>query len=138
MSGRYSGFHRIGKRQLTTVLIIDDDPEILALWSDVLASDGMSVLTAPSGVQGVKLARSNAVDVILTDVLMPDKDGIETLLEVKAQDATAKVVLVSGGGRQVGMSMLQVADHLGADATLRKPVNVDELCATVRRLAAAA
>jgi len=118
------------------VLIIDDDPQIRELWRDVLQEEGLRVLDAPSGVDGVQVAKDHAVDLVVTDILMPDKDGIETLREIKAEQPALKVVVVSGGGVTMQPTFLNVAKKFGADATLQKPVDIGEFCSVVKQLLA--
>lgn len=123
---------------MAVVLIVDDDPDIRELWALVLGEAGFVVRAAPSGVEGIEIAESEHIDVVVTDILMPNKDGIETLLEIKSINPNVKVLVVSGGGSALRKSFLDVADKLGADATLPKPVDIDRLCAVVEQLAAAA
>ena len=123
---------------MAVVLIIDDDPDIRDLWTVVLGEAGFDVRAAPSGVEGIEIAESEHIDVVVTDILMPNKDGIETLLEIKSINPNAKVLVVSGGGSALRKSFLDVADKLGADATLPKPVDIDRFRAVVEQLANAA
>ena len=122
---------------MSVVLIIDDDPHIRTLWDHALTENGFSVRTAPTGMEGVEIARREHVDVVVTDIHMPDKDGIETLLEIKSMNPEAKVVVVSGGGLVGGMSFLGAAGKLGADATLAKPFDIHQLSAVVGKLSGA-
>lgn len=122
---------------MAVVLIIDDDAQIRELWADILSEEGHKVRAAPSGVQGVEIAKSEDVDVIITDILMPDKDGIETLLEIKSIRPKTRIVAVSGGGEILSSAYVKVAEKLGADAALQKPVDIDELCRVVSDLAGA-
>lgn len=130
------GFHS-GEPVLAAVLIIDDNEEIRTLWTDVLEDEGHSVIQAESGVVGVKLARAHPVDVIVTDIMMPDKDGLETIIEIQSHNPTAKIIAVSGGGDMLKQSFLPVAGALGAIMTLNKPVDINEFCEAVSTLAAA-
>jgi len=120
---------------MAVVLIIDDNAQIRDLWADSLSEAGFDVRAAPSGVQGMEIARAEKVDVIVTDIFMPEKDGIETLLEIKSVRPQAKVLVVSGGSAMMDKSFLEVAERLGADATLQKPVDIDRFCELVTRLA---
>lgn len=122
---------------MPAILIIDDNDEIRALWSDILEDEGHEVLLADSGVAGVKIARTRKVDVIVTDIMMPDKDGLETIMEIQSHNPTAKIIAVSGGGDMLKESFLPVAGALGAVMTLQKPVDINEFCAAVSSLAAA-
>jgi DNA-binding NtrC family response regulator len=123
---------------MAVVLIIDDDAQIRNLWADVLSEQGFDVRVAPSGVEGVEIAVSERIDVVVTDILMPDKDGIETLLEIKSTRPDAKVLVVSGGGTLLSSSYTRIAEKLGADASLQKPVEIGRFCRVVAALARAA
>ncbi|MFP3944459.1 MAG: response regulator [Alphaproteobacteria bacterium] len=121
---------------MAAVLIIDDDPRIRELWSSALSKAGFSVHAAGSGARGIEIVKTEQVDVAIIDLIMPDKDGIETLLEIKSARPDMKVLAVSGGGEILNASYVDIADRLGADATLRKPVSIDRLCRVVAELAA--
>lgn len=122
---------------MAVVLIIDDDAQIRDLWTDALSQEGFEVRSASSGVKGVEIAKSEPIDVVVTDIIMPEKDGIETLMEIKAALPQAKVLAVSGGGAMINDSYLEIAGKLGADAILQKPVNIGRFCRLVRKLAKA-
>ena len=126
-----------GEQPLPAILIIDDNEEIRTLWSEVLEEEGHEVVQAESGVVGVKIARTRALDVIVTDITMPDKDGLETIMEIQSHNPTAKIIAVSGGGSMLTESFLPAAGALGAVITLQKPVDINEFCAAVSTLAAA-
>lgn len=130
------GFHS-GEPVLAAVLIIDDNEEIRTLWTDELEDEGHSVIQAEFGVVGVKLARAHPVDVIVTEIMMPDKDGLETIIEIQSHNPTAKINALSGGGDMLKQSFLPVAGALGAIMTLNKPVDINEFCEVVSTLAAA-
>lgn len=120
---------------MATVLIIDDDSAVRDLLTDVLLQDGHFVRTAKSGTLGVEIAKGEAIDLVVTDIMMPDKDGIETLLEIKAHKPNLKVMAVSGGGTIKDGSFLGVAQELGADAVLEKPVDIYEFSDKVALMA---
>ena len=111
---------------MPAILIIDDNEEIRTLWTEVLEEEGHEVVQAESGVVGIKIARARALDVIVTDIMMPDKDGLETIMEIQSHNPTAKIIAVSGGGSMLKESFLPVAGALGAVigiavATLNNP-----------------
>ncbi len=120
---------------MATVLVIDDEQEARELWRDLLAAEGHDVQTAETGNEGLEAALERAFDVIVTDILMPEKDGIETLMELRNEGVRSRVIAVSGGGVVVDTSFLDVASKLGANLTLTKPVDPSELCREVSRLA---
>ncbi|MFP4003826.1 MAG: response regulator [Alphaproteobacteria bacterium] len=120
---------------MPVVLIVDDDEYIRDLWAEALSEEGFEVRAAPSGVQGVEIAKAERIDVIVTDILMPDKDGIETLLEIKSACPHTRILVVSGGGLLLSSSYVRVAEKLGADASLQKPVDLERFCNVVAELA---
>ena len=117
-----------------SILIIDDDLQIRELCSDVLSDDGFVAQAVSSGCEGIDLIRRSRVDLVITDILMPEKDGIETLLEIKSVNPEIKVIVMSGGGISAQTIFLETAGKLGADATLAKPVDIDELSRVVTTL----
>ncbi len=123
---------------MAVVLIIDDDPAIRELWRAALEAEGHRVLTAPSGLEGVEIARSQPIEVVVTDLYMPGKDGIETVREIKRAWPGIRVLIVSGGGRMNEKPFLNFALKFGAEKALQKPVELDHFCAAVDELVAVA
>lgn len=119
---------------MASVLIIDDDPQIRDLWTDILEDEGYEVISAENGSTGVRIVQSRQIDVVVTDIIMPDKDGLETIIEIQSYNPAAKIIAVSGGGEQLKTSFLPVAGALGAVATLQKPVDINEFCDAVSAL----
>ena len=115
------------------VLVVDDDPGIIEFVRDSLAAEGFEVLAASSGEQGLRIAVRDPVDLVIVDLLMPGKGGLETIVELREQKAAAKVIAMSGGGSFHFANALTWAEKLGAQSTLRKPFTPQELVATVRQ-----
>jgi CheY-like chemotaxis protein len=82
---------------LTTVLVIDDNEDIRALLRRVLEREGYSVSEASDGMAGTRLYRSQPADVIITDIVMPDQEGIQTIMELLRDFPAAKIIAISGG-----------------------------------------
>lgn len=120
------------------ILIVDDNADIRGLWSEALSERGFKVRVAPCGYEAVRIAGSEPVDVVVIDLIMPDKDGIETLLETKAVRPQARILVVSGGGAMIPGSYVEIAKELGAHAALQKPVDIEHFCEVVSKLAASA
>lgn len=95
---------------------------------------GFDVCEAESGIEGIKLAMTGEFRLIVTDILMPDKDGIETILEIRRGRSRVKILAVSGGGRVRNDAFLKAASELGADGTLSKPFEMQDLMAKVKSL----
>ncbi len=79
----------------------------------------------------MKAFQAQQFDVVVTDVVMPEKEGIETIMEMRKLNQTLRIVAISGGGRIKNMDFLRLARGLGADATLPKPFRKEELLAVV-------
>lgn len=112
-----------------TVLVVDDDPHIRALARSVLEKHGYFVSEAHNGAAALSLLEDDQVQLILSDVFMPDMDGIEFLQALNRRRACPPVVSMSGGF--AGMDLLPSTRLLGVSATLSKPFQVDDLVAVV-------
>jgi CheY-like chemotaxis protein len=113
---------------VTSILIIDDNPDILQLYSRVLRQAGYDVVEASDGQKGTMLYRKNPTDLVITDIVMPEKEGIETIRELRRDFPDAKIIAISGGGTAMSSSTcLLLAERLGARRTLMKPVKIAEL-----------
>lgn len=108
-------------------MIVDDDHVIAQTCKSYLEDKGYEVLVAPDGGKAVEKLSSHKVDTVLLDILMPEKDGIETLLEIRKHHPTLQILAMSGGGRIGTEYLLKAAAKLGADAVLRKPFTLDKL-----------
>ena len=119
---------------MARILIIDDDPQILDMLGQTLEREGYDIVKALNGNEGIKLYRENHVDLIITDIIMPEKDGIETIFELRKDLPDLKIIAISGGGRIEPEEYLFVAQKLGVQRTFAKPVARAELLKAVREL----
>jgi DNA-binding response OmpR family regulator len=117
---------------LGKVLVIDDDPAMRSTIRRILERDGHQVAEAENGEQGIRLFRAEGADVVVTDLIMPEKEGIETILDLREEAPELRILAMSGGDLEGGR--LGDAEALGADASLAKPFTVDELRKRVRAL----
>lgn len=119
-----------------TVLVADDVPEIRELVRQWLTDAGHAVLTVGTGREALHVLRSQPVDVVVTDVLMPDGDGLEVMAEMKRMKSVARILAVSGGGDLLRADdCLKIAHGLGAHGVLTKPfVRADFMTAFERVL----
>lgn len=120
---------------MARVLVIEDNADQRALVRFWLAAHGFEVTEAGNGAEGLAQQRRQPSDVVVTDIFMPDKDGIETINELKSEFPRTGIIAVSGGGSRTGADFLGVARQLGAEKTLRKPFDLDELLEAVRLIA---
>jgi len=115
------------------VLLVDDDPSVRAALQRSLRHHcrDWQVTTAANGKEAVRASRAVAIDVLVTNMLMPDMDGIETVVAFRREFPATCIVAMSGGGRHVDTQPLDCARLLGADATIEKPFEALELRALV-------
>lgn len=113
------------------VLLIDDDSMARHTVAMMLEQLGYHVLQADSGESGLIAFREELPHLVVTDLIMPKKEGIEIICEIKSEKPDTRIVAISGGGRLHAFDLLTMAQHLGADAMLRKPFGVRELADAV-------
>lgn len=119
---------------MKTILVIDDDPIMRETIRDILQVDDHNVVLASNGREGMAFLDILEVDMILTDVLMPEKDGIEVIMEAKRKYPKIKILAISGGGFISAKNYLKMARDLGANASVMKPFDIDDLVNNVNRL----
>ncbi len=116
---------------MATVLVIDDDQQIRAMLQRAIGQAGHTVIEAADGNRGLALYDPAAVDLVITDLIMPDKEGIETIMELHRRYPDVKVIAISGGGRSGPVSYLNTARHLGAFSAFRKPIRIPDLLTSI-------
>ena len=122
-------------KQITgRILLIDDESAIRKLFIKKLAGRGYEIIEACDGKEGLKLYHETRPDLVITDLVMPEKEGIETITELKREFPDVKIIAISGGERNVPDGYLQIAKILGAKRTFSKPIDWPELIKTVRGL----
>lgn len=115
---------------MATILIIDDEEGIRALLRTVLEAAGYEVTEAANGRQGLEWYRRRPTDLIITDIGMPELNGLDLIVELTRQFLHAKVIAISGVGGET--NVLDVAKLLGARRTFRKPFSMPQLLSAVR------
>lgn len=114
-----------------TVCIIEDDELVRAHLADVLRAAGHTVHEAEGAADGIELIRSNKADVAVIDILMPDRDGLEAIGQLRRTRPDLRIVAISGGGRVGPQVYLDLAEQIGADTSLKKPIADADLQAAV-------
>jgi len=112
---------------MATILLIDDDELVRITVRQILESAGHTVVEARNGDEGLRVIATMQPDLIITDIIMPEKEGIETILEIRRRNTNIRIVAMSGGGQAQAMDFLPLARKLGADQILRKPFGPAEL-----------
>ncbi|MEZ0260512.1 MAG: response regulator [Alphaproteobacteria bacterium] len=118
------------------VMVVDDEDAVRSALAENLVECGFEVIEARDGQEAIRLIAEGCRPLVMvTDIIMPRKEGLETIVEVRRHHPGIRLVAISGGGRSKSADFLQLAQKLGADAVMPKPVDIDELEKTVRRLA---
>lgn len=116
-----------------TVLVTDDNVAVRRVTREILEDSGYRVVEAANGQEAAEQLRLETIDLLVTDLIMPDQDGIETIIEVTREFPGLRILAMSGSSQDY----LEAATLLGAHATLRKPFKVEELRKVVAELLAA-
>ncbi|MCC7492075.1 MAG: response regulator [Fimbriimonadaceae bacterium] len=103
------------------ILVIDDDSQIRDMLRRMLEYAGYDVVEAEDGDDGLRQLAAEGADLVITDILMPNKEGLETIIALRRTQPNLPVIAISGGGWSGSLGYLNTADKLGAAATLPKP-----------------
>ena len=117
---------------MTRVLIIDDEAPIRSMLKLMLERDGYEVAEAPDGMEAIRVYRQNPADLIITDLIMPNQDGIGMIIALKKEFPDVKIIAMSGGGLNKPEGYLKGAKKLGAACTLTKPIDRDEMLRAIK------
>ena len=98
--------------------------------------DGHLVTEAENGRKAVRALRDGGVDLVITDIIMPEQEGMETITEIRRTRPEVKIIAISGGGQRLSMDVLPMAERLGADLTIEKPFKPASIAAAVAELLA--
>ncbi len=117
---------------MATILLIDDDEGFRTMLRRALQRVGYTVIEAEEGGAALRALSGATVDLVITDIIMPGKEGIETILALRRTHPELKIIAVSGGGRRKPEGYLDVAKDFGAVHVLRKPFDNEELFAAIK------
>lgn len=112
---------------MSRILIMDDDPYIRTVFKRYLEGKGYEVEVAEDGNEGLKCVKRTLPDLVVTDVMMPEKDGLEVVLELRKICPDVPVIAISGGMRIAPMDFLPMVKKFGARCVLYKPIDLDDL-----------
>src|SRR5260370_1226694 len=118
------------------ILLIDDDKLVLYTLSRILRGNGDTVVTAANGDQGMALFRRERPEVVITDIVMPEQEGLDTIVQIRRDCPEAKIIAISGGLRQGNHDVLSMAASLGADEVIAKPFEPADLLGRLNKFGA--
>jgi DNA-binding response OmpR family regulator len=113
------------------ILVIDDDDLVRRTVAKILRSDGHEVVCAGDGIAGMRVFREQAPELVVTDIIMPEREGIETILAIRRENPKVKIIAISGGGQFGEVEVLKMAQLLGADDVIAKPFRAEELLSRI-------
>lgn len=119
---------------MACVLVAEDSSEIRDILRKILEFGGFEVFEVSNGKEAIESQRKISADILITDILMPEKDGIETILEFRRDFPSVKILAISGGGRLDKECYLNLAKRSGADRTLTKPFCREKILGIVNEL----
>lgn len=112
---------------MAQILIADDDAPIRTMMQKLLTKAGHVVYEAANGIEAEQIVAKTEVDLVITDIIMPDKEGLMLVRDLKRHAPRLRIIAMSGGGRAGSMTLLETAVQFGADAVLHKPFRGGEL-----------
>ena len=119
----------------TRVLVVDDDAGIRNFLRMLLELEGYEVATAGNGIDALEAQRQDPAAIVLTDIFMPDAEGMETIVRLREEFPQVRIIVMSGGGAYRGANYLKLARELGAVRALKKPFPPQELIDAMREVA---
>jgi CheY-like chemotaxis protein len=119
---------------MATILLVEDDDQYRAMLNEVLRLAGHEVFLARNGNEALRLYQAQPADVVLTDLIMPEKEGLETIRELRALNPAVKIIAMSGGGRINSKDYLLMAQRFKAQRVLAKPFLQQTLLTMIREL----
>ena len=120
--------------RMSSILVVDDDAQVLDVMSEMLRLEGHSVAVAENGRRAVEQIQNEAFDLVITDLIMPEKEGLETIADIRKYCGDMPIIAISGGGRVGPTDYLETALFIGANVTLAKPFGRQELIKAVSDL----
>jgi DNA-binding NtrC family response regulator len=123
----------MGPAPVQRILVVDDDASIRRTLTILLSKAGYEVTQAADGSEAVRLWRDRGGDLVITDLHMPEKDGIQTIIELLSHSPGIRIIAMSGGGQTKRLDLLGNASLLGAVLTIEKPFTIAEMMALVNR-----
>lgn len=122
---------------MAKILIVEDDPQIRSMLEETLKLEGFETAVAENGADALEQYEHVTPDLIITDILMPEKEGLGLITELRKSTADVKIIAISGGAPSLSPGCnLELAQMFGANKTFQKPLDIDALLETIRELLA--
>jgi DNA-binding NtrC family response regulator len=112
---------------MARILIVDDDPWVIKIFQQILEAEGHEIITAGNGQEGLNQFRQSPTSLVITDMVMPVKDGLKMIMELERESPKVPVIAISGGGVIDAERYLTLAESIGTRMTLTKPVSKQDL-----------
>jgi len=120
---------------MSLIMIVEDDPHIRAMLQETLQQEGYETFVAEHGVDAIEYYQQHNVDVVVTDILMPEKEGLSLITEIRRVNPASKIIAISGGAPQISSGCnLELARMFGAQHTFQKPLDIDALLQTIKSM----
>jgi CheY-like chemotaxis protein len=119
---------------MKSILVVDDDAGVRELLRFILEREGYDVTEAANGKEAIRRYRRKPADLVITDIIMPEQEGLKTILDLRRSHPDVRIIAISGGGRYGLSDYLEEASAFGADETFAKPLDRGELLKAVRKL----
>lgn len=119
---------------MARILVVDDEAPIRDVMRKMLERAGHVVIEAGDGLEAMQVFEASPTDLVITDILMPDQEGLQTIMELRRDYPDLKIIAISGGGVVGPQTYLRMAEGFGADRTLSKPFTMNDLLEAVREL----
>ena len=119
---------------MAKILIVDDEEQLRDVLRCVLQDEGHEIVEAADGYAALEQFRQTPTELVITDIVMPDKEGLETIIDLKRTNPSVRIIAMSGGGRNSPHDYLDMAKKLGATEVIAKPFSIDEFLMCVNRV----
>ncbi|MBA4805441.1 MAG: response regulator [Brevundimonas sp.] len=119
---------------MAIILVVDDDPTIRTIAAELLRAEQHAIIEAGDGDEALRVLDATHAELVVLDMLMPNRDGLETILEIRRRHPGVRILAISSGGSIGVGNLLNMARVFGADETLAKPLSFSTFAATVNRL----
>jgi len=118
---------------MSKILLIEDDATMGSMLSQLLSRNGYEITHVEDGEKGIAELKENQFDLIITDIVMPEKEGLETITEIRKSLKKMPIIAMSGGGKNPADTYLEFAKTLGADTTFTKPFDTKEFLHAIEK-----